>query len=47
MNLQNLLFSWQLNSYSYFKARTEVLSNWAVETLGDDTSWDLDPGVKM
>jgi hypothetical protein len=25
MNLQNLLFSWQFNSYSYFKAITEVL----------------------
>jgi hypothetical protein len=34
MNLQNLLFSWQCNSYSYFKASIEVLSNWAVETLG-------------
>jgi hypothetical protein len=30
-----LLFSWQFNLYSYFKASTEVLSNWAVETLGD------------
>jgi hypothetical protein len=28
MNLQNLLFSWQFNSYSYFKASTEVLTNW-------------------
>jgi hypothetical protein len=35
MTLQNLLFSWQHNSYSYFKASTEVPSNWAVETLGD------------
>jgi hypothetical protein len=35
MNLQNLLFSWRFNSYSYFKASTEVLSNWAVETLRD------------
>jgi hypothetical protein len=34
MNLQNLL-SWQFNSYLYFKASSEVLSNWAVETLGD------------
>jgi hypothetical protein len=31
MYLSNLLFSWLLNSYSYFKASTEVLSNWAVE----------------
>jgi hypothetical protein len=31
----NLLFSWQFNSYSYIKASTEVLSNWAVETPGD------------
>jgi hypothetical protein len=28
-------FSWQFNSYSYSKAGTEVLSNWAVKTLGD------------
>jgi hypothetical protein len=28
-------FSWQFNSYSYFKASTEELSDWAVETLGD------------
>jgi hypothetical protein len=35
MNLQNLLFSWQFNSYSYFIASTEVLSYWAVETVGD------------
>jgi hypothetical protein len=34
MNLQNLIFSWQFNSHSYLKASTEVLSNWAVETLG-------------
>jgi hypothetical protein len=31
MNLQNFLFSWQFNSYSYFKASTEVLSKWAAE----------------
>jgi hypothetical protein len=31
----NLVFSWQFNSYSYFKASTEGLCNWAVETLGD------------
>jgi hypothetical protein len=49
MNLQNLLFSRQLNSYSYFKANTEVLNRWAVKTLGDlqSTSRGLDPGVKM
>jgi hypothetical protein len=35
MNLQNILFSWQFNSYSYSKASTDALSNWAVETLGD------------
>jgi hypothetical protein len=35
VNLQNLLLYWQFNSYSYSKASTEVLSNWAVETLGD------------
>jgi hypothetical protein len=34
MNLENLLFSWQFKSYSYFKASTDVPSNWAVETLG-------------
>jgi hypothetical protein len=34
-NSQNLLFSGPFNSYSYFKASTEVLTNWAVETLGD------------
>jgi hypothetical protein len=28
-------FPWQFNSYSYFKASTKVLSNWAVDTLGD------------
>jgi hypothetical protein len=49
MNLQNLLFSRQFNSYWYFKASSEVLSNWAVETLGDlqSTSRGLNPGVKM
>jgi hypothetical protein len=41
MNLQNLLFSWQFNSYSYFKASTEVLSNWAVETLGSYNMRDI------
>jgi hypothetical protein len=30
-----IFISRQFNSYSYFKASTEVLSNWAVETLGD------------
>ena len=25
-------YFWQYNSFSYFKASTEVLSNWAVET---------------
>jgi hypothetical protein len=28
-------FSWQFNSYSYFKVSTEVLSYWAVEILED------------
>jgi hypothetical protein len=47
MNLQNLLFSWQFNSYSYFKAITEVLSYWAVALLCNwvcmlvDTSTDI------
>jgi hypothetical protein len=33
----------------YFKANTEVLSNWAVETHGDKkfTSRGLDPEVEM
>jgi hypothetical protein len=35
MNLENSLFSRQFNSYSYFKESTEVLSNWAVDTLED------------
>jgi hypothetical protein len=49
INLYNLLFSRQFYSYSYFEASNEVLSYWAVETLGDlqSTSRGLDPGVKM
>jgi hypothetical protein len=47
MNFQNLFFSWQFNSYSCFKASIEVLSNWAVETLGQSTRRGLDAGVKM
>jgi hypothetical protein len=35
MNLQNLLFSWQFNSYLYFDARIKVFTNWAEKTLGD------------
>jgi hypothetical protein len=41
ISLQNLLFSWRFNSYSYFKASAEVLSNWAVETLGDWKDYNM------
>jgi hypothetical protein len=33
INSQNVLFSWQFNSYSYFKASIEVLSYWAVSSI--------------
>ena len=35
VELQNLLFFWQFNSFAYSKASTDVLSNLAVEALGD------------
>jgi hypothetical protein len=49
VNLWNLHLSWQFNSYSYIKASTEVLSNWAVKTYGDQkyTSRGFDPGFKI
>jgi hypothetical protein len=37
MKLQNLIFFWQFNSYLDFKTSTEELSNWTIETLGDNS----------
>jgi hypothetical protein len=47
--LKKNLFPLQFKSYSDIYASTEVLSHWAVETLGDlqSTSRGLDPGFKM